>query len=194
MLQKRKKWNVFECRPLHCYEAELLDICRQDSTYITVGCIGYDPLKLLGKKTRFWEASSNVSVFGFEFRQKIARNEPGKKMPKTNPAKNCQKQIAKNEPGKKWPKTNLAKNCQKQTRQKIAKNEPGKKLSKTSQVENCRKRTRQIISKKGPSKKLPETNPAKNCQKRTRQKIAKNKTGKWTNLKKWPHRGLDMTL
>ena len=34
--KKGQKWNVFECRSLHCYEAELLVICRQDSTYITV--------------------------------------------------------------------------------------------------------------------------------------------------------------
>ena len=34
--KKAQKSNVFECRLLHCYEAELLDICRQDSTYITV--------------------------------------------------------------------------------------------------------------------------------------------------------------
>ena len=38
--KKAQKRNAFECRPLHCYEAELLDICRQDSTYITVGVYG----------------------------------------------------------------------------------------------------------------------------------------------------------
>ena len=55
-----------------------------------------------------------------------------------NPAKNCLKQtwqkIAKNEPGKKLPKTKQAKNFQKQTRQKIAKKEPSKKLPKTKRA------------------------------------------------------------
>ena len=145
-----QKWNVFECRPLHCYEAELPDICRQDSTYITMKVYWIWPSKTSRKKTRFREASSNVSVFGFEFQQKIAKNKTGKwtnvekittKWHRYDPLELLEKnriseansnvsvfgfefqwKIAKNDPGKILPKTNLVKNFQKRTRQKIAKN------------------------------------------------------------------------